>query len=138
MTAAIMKWTLGNLLQDRRVTGFQEGMLEGRPPLEPVMDLKVPFPTTYRRYHQRFEHQAGARYGMNPREIPTPSRRRPLSEVQRYTIDLKSMTQGRATYTLVFDHYEEVPANITQKLVAARQAEMAERKRIEPVPHLYK
>jgi elongation factor G len=53
----------------------------------------------------------------------------PLSEIQRYTIDLKSMTQGRATYTVVFDHYEEVPANITQKLVAARQAEIAEKEK---------
>jgi elongation factor G len=47
----------------------------------------------------------------------------PLAEVQRYAIDLKSMTQGRAVYTMEFDHYEEVPANITQKIVAQRQAE---------------
>ena len=47
----------------------------------------------------------------------------PLAEVQRYAIDLKSMTQGRASYTMEFDHYEEVPAQITQKIVAQKQAE---------------
>jgi elongation factor G len=49
----------------------------------------------------------------------------PLSEIQRYSIDLKSMTQGRATYTMEFDHNEEVPAQITQRIVAQRQAEKA-------------
>ena len=47
----------------------------------------------------------------------------PLAEVQRYTIDLKSMTQGRASYTMELDRYEEVPAQITQKIVAERQAQ---------------
>jgi elongation factor G len=51
----------------------------------------------------------------------------PMSEIQRYSIDLKSMTQGRATYTLEFNTYEEVPANITQKLVTQKQAEKAEK-----------
>jgi elongation factor G len=40
---------------------------------------------------------------------------------------LKSMTQGRATYTMEFDHYEEVPAQITQKICAQKQAEKAEK-----------
>ena len=52
-----------------------------------------------------------------------------MSEVQRYAIDLKSMTQGRATYTMEFDHYEEVPSQITQKIVAAREAERAEKEK---------
>jgi elongation factor G len=47
----------------------------------------------------------------------------PLAEIQRYAIDLKSMTQGRASYTMEFDHYEEVPAQITQKIVSQKQAE---------------
>jgi elongation factor G len=51
----------------------------------------------------------------------------PLAEIQRYSIDLKSMTQGRATYTMTFDRYEEVPSNITQKLVAQKQAEKTEK-----------
>jgi elongation factor G len=37
------------------------------------------------------------------------------------------MTQGRATYTMEFDRYEEVPANIAQKLISQKQAEKAEK-----------
>ena len=46
----------------------------------------------------------------------------PLAEVQRYAIDLKSMTQGRGSYTVEFSHYEEVPAHICEKIAAERQA----------------
>ena len=51
----------------------------------------------------------------------------PLAEVLRYAIDLKSMTQGKGSYTSEFSHYEEVPAHITQKIIAERQAEKAEK-----------
>ncbi len=43
----------------------------------------------------------------------------PLAEMQRYTIDLRSMTGGRGSFTMEFDHYEEVPPNEVQKVVAA-------------------
>ncbi len=62
--------------------------------------------------------------GMNPEgDSNIIEARVPLAEVQRYAIDLKSMTQGRASYTMEFDHYEDVPAQITQKIVAERQAQ---------------
>ena len=41
----------------------------------------------------------------------------PHSEVQRYSQDLRSLTQGRGSYEFVFDHYEPVPQNIEQKVV---------------------
>jgi elongation factor G len=34
----------------------------------------------------------------------------PLAEILRYAIDLKSMTQGRGSFTMEFSHYQEVPA----------------------------
>jgi elongation factor G len=43
--------------------------------------------------------------------------------VLRYAIDLKSMTQGRGTYTLEFSHYEEVPAQISQRIVSQKAEE---------------
>ena len=46
----------------------------------------------------------------------------PLAEILRYAIDLKSMTQGRGSYTVEFSHYEEVPAHIIEKIAAERQA----------------
>ena len=47
----------------------------------------------------------------------------PLAEVLRYAIDLKSITQGRGKFTTEFSHYQEVPQNITQKVIAERQSE---------------
>ena len=47
----------------------------------------------------------------------------PLSELQRYTIDLKSITQGRGKFTMEFNSYEEVPANIAEKVIAQAKAE---------------
>ncbi len=47
----------------------------------------------------------------------------PLAEVQRYAIDLKSLTQGRGIYSMAFSHYQEVPPLVTQKIIAERQAE---------------
>jgi elongation factor G len=47
----------------------------------------------------------------------------PLSEMFGYATDLRSNTQGRATYTMQFDAYEEVPPNIAEKIVEQRTGE---------------
>jgi len=41
----------------------------------------------------------------------------PLAEMYKYSTDLKSMTQSRAEFTMKFDHYEEVPANVTEQVI---------------------
>ncbi len=45
----------------------------------------------------------------------------PLTEVQHYAADLRSLTQGRGRYNSSFDHYDEVPAQIAQKLIENTQ-----------------
>jgi elongation factor G len=45
----------------------------------------------------------------------------PLAEMFGYATDLRSTTQGRATYTMQFDRYEEVPTNIAEKVVGELQ-----------------
>ncbi len=47
----------------------------------------------------------------------------PLSEMFGYATDLRSNTQGRATYTMQFEGYEEVPPNIAEKIIEARTGE---------------
>ena len=42
----------------------------------------------------------------------------PLAEMFGYVMDLRSATQGRASYTMQFDHYEQVPANIATEIQA--------------------
>ena len=44
----------------------------------------------------------------------------PLSEMFGYATDLRSKTQGRGTYTMQFEHYEEVPASIADKILGRK------------------
>jgi elongation factor G len=46
----------------------------------------------------------------------------PLSEMFGYATDLRSMTQGRATFTMQFDRYEDVPASIAEAIVASQSS----------------
>lgn len=43
----------------------------------------------------------------------------PLAEMQRYAIDLRSITGGRGSFEMEFDHYQEVPHNEGEKVIAA-------------------
>ena len=43
----------------------------------------------------------------------------PLAEMFGYATDLRSKTSGRASYTMSFDHYEEVPRNVAEELLKA-------------------
>jgi elongation factor G len=52
----------------------------------------------------------------------------PLAEMQRYTTDLRSMTGGRGIFSMEFDHYEVVPAHISQAVMDARQKELQAQK----------
>ncbi len=105
---------------------LRKGLSDGQPILlEPIMNLKVTVPSDLTGDIISDLNTKRARVlGMNPEGGNNVIEAQvPLAEVQRYAIDLKSMTQGRATYTMEFDHYEEVPAQITQKIVAQKQSE---------------
>ena len=45
----------------------------------------------------------------------------PLAKMFGYATDLRSMTQGRATFTMEFSHYEAVPKNIAEEIIAKSQ-----------------
>jgi elongation factor G len=47
----------------------------------------------------------------------------PLAEMQRYVSDLRSITQGRGIFSLEFVHYQNVPAHLTEQIIAAAQQE---------------
>jgi elongation factor G len=44
----------------------------------------------------------------------------------RYAIDLRSMTHGRGVFSMAFDHYEEVPSHLADKVVAEARKEKEE------------
>ena len=50
----------------------------------------------------------------------------PLSEMFGYMTDLRSASQGRATYSMEFDHYEEVPTNVAAKIREERWFKLAD------------
>ena len=105
---------------------LKKGLSQGQPILlEPIMNLKVVVPGDLTGDIIGDLNTKRAKVlGMNPEGNNNIIEAQvPLAEVLRYAIDLKSMTQGRASYTMEFDHYEEVPAQITQRIVAEKQAQ---------------
>ncbi|MFZ5917060.1 MAG: elongation factor G [Chloroflexota bacterium] len=50
----------------------------------------------------------------------------PLAEIQRYSTDLRSLTQGRGYYSIEFSHYQEVPAHIAQQIIEAAKKEKSQ------------
>ncbi len=108
------------------VTGsmaIKDGMQKASPVLlEPIMDVEVVTPDDYlgdvmgdlngrRGKVQSMEARAGAQ---------AIRCQVPLSEMFGYATDLRSRTQGRATFTMQFDHYEKVPASLAEALISKK------------------
>jgi len=103
--------------------GFKEACRKARPAiLEPMMKVEVEVPEDYmgdvigdlnRRRGQ--VNNMGDRAGNKIVDAFVP-----LSEMFGYSTDLRSSTQGRATYAMEFDHYEEVPKNVAEEIIKKR------------------
>ena len=93
--------------------------------LEPIVSAKVVIPEEYTgTIIGDFNKRRGSIMGMdmeNHHQVITALV--PLSEMMKYATDLRSMTQGRGKYTQVFDHYDPVPNNIAEKIIAAAEKE---------------
>ncbi len=106
--------------------GFKQAFLQASPVLlEPVMRVEVTVPSEFagdimgdlntRRAHI---------HGMAPDGPNTAIEASvPQSEMLRYATDLRSMTQGRGTYTMQLSHYDPVPAQLQQKIVDEHKKE---------------
>jgi elongation factor G len=105
---------------------FKKGLAQGQPILlEPIMNIKVKVPEDFTGDIIGDLNAKRARVlGMNPEDgMNVIEAQAPLAEILRYAIDLKSMTQGRGSYTVDFSHYEETPPQISQRITATRQEE---------------
>jgi elongation factor G len=105
---------------------MKKGLSQGQPILlEPIMNIRITVPGDLTGDIIGDLNTKRARVqGMNPEgDVNIIEAQVPLAEVLRYAIDLKSMTQGRGSYQLEFSHYEEVPANVSQKIIAGKAAE---------------
>jgi len=105
---------------------YKKGLLEGQPILlEPIVNISITVPDSFTGDIIGDLNTRRARVqGMNPEGGSNVIEAQvPLAEVLRYAIDLRSMTQGRGSYSLEFSRYEEVPAHVSQKIVANKQDE---------------
>lgn len=101
--------------------GFKEGAAKAGPVLlEPIMAVEVVVPEEYMGdVIGDLNSRRGRIMGMEARgAAQVISSQVPLANMFGYATDLRSATQGRATYTMVFDHYEQVPKAISDEVIA--------------------
>ncbi|BCA80467.1 elongation factor G [Desulfuromonas sp. AOP6] len=101
--------------------GFKEGAAKAGPVLlEPIMAVEVVVPEEYMGdVIGDLNSRRGRIMGMESRgAAQVINSQVPLANMFGYATDLRSATQGRATYTMVFDHYEQVPKAIADEVIA--------------------
>ena len=104
--------------------GFKEGAKKSSPYLmEPIMELEVVVPEQYLGdVMGDLNSHRGDIQGINPRsDAQVVQALVPLSETFGYATRLRSLTQGRALFTMQFSQYRAVPSNITEEIVAKVQ-----------------
>ncbi|RMD59936.1 MAG: elongation factor G, partial [Nitrospirae bacterium] len=102
---------------------FKEAFMKAKPILlEPIMKVEVVTPENFMGdVMGDLNSRRGRIQGMEMRgNAQVITCFVPLAEMFGYATDLRSMTQGRATYTMQFSHYEQVPANIAEQILKLR------------------
>ena len=106
---------------------FKKGIVEAKPILlEPIMKLEIKVDEKYMGdVMGDMNKRRGKILGMEPQEDGSQiiSALAPESEVLKYSIDLRSMTQARGSFSMEFEKYEEVPKEITEKIIEENKKE---------------
>ncbi|HWH16218.1 MAG TPA: elongation factor G [Candidatus Paceibacterota bacterium] len=103
---------------------FQEAAQKARPAiLEPIMKVEVVIPEQFMGdITGNLSGKRGAIESMEDRGMnKVVNAKVPLSEMFGYTTTLRSMTEGRGSMTMEFDHYEVVPTNVANDIIASRK-----------------
>ena len=112
------------------IQALKQGLGDAEPVLlEPVIKLMVTVPDAYTgEVISDLNVKRGRILGMSPDNGVTQIEAEvPLAEVQRYAQDLRSVSHGRGTYSLEFDHYDQVPPNLEIKVIEeAKREKLAE------------
>ena len=101
---------------------FKKGFMLCRPILlEPVMNVEVTVPDDYMGdIIGDLNKKRGRIMGMEPSNgLQIVKAQAPLAELFKYATDLRSMTQGRASFAMTPSHYEEVPSMVADPIIAA-------------------
>ncbi len=101
---------------------YKKGMEEASSVLlEPIGHLEVLVPDSYMGdVIGDINKRRGRVLGMNPGNLTAEV---PMAEMHKYATDLRSMTQGRGSFTFAFERYEEAPANVAQKVIEESKKE---------------
>ena len=93
--------------------------------LEPIMNVRVTIPDTYMGdVMGDLNSRRGRVMGMDPSDGKQIIRAQvPLSEMYSYSIDLRSLTQGRGSFEMEFSHYDPVPSELADKIIASSKVE---------------
>jgi elongation factor G len=113
---------------------FKDGIPKCRPTLlEPVMKVEIEVPEEYAgTIMGDLSSRRGRPQGMEPKgNLQVIKAEVPLSEMLSYDAELTSMTGARGSYHMTMDHYDEVPAHLQEKIVAAAKAERGDVKEEE-------
>ena len=105
---------------------FKEGFLDCRPVLlEPIYNVEITVPNEYTGdVMGDLSSRRGKVMGMDPDGPDQKIKAQvPQSELYQYSVDLRSMTQGQGIYSIAFSHYEDVPNEIAQKIIAEAKAD---------------
>ncbi len=106
--------------------GFREACTKAKPVvLEPVMNVELTIPEeNMGDVTGSLSSRRGRVQGMDSESgMQTVRAQIPLEEMYKYVNELKSLTAGRATYTMSFSHYEALPSNLAQKVIAENKKE---------------
>ena len=108
---------------------FKKAFTDASPILmEPIMNVAVTVPEDYvGDVMGDFNSRRGRIMGIDPDgKMQIVKAQCPQAETFRYAIILRSMTSGRGSFTMEFSHYEEVPAEISKKIIEAAERERKE------------
>ena len=108
---------------------FKKGCMEAGPTLlEPIMHVEVFVPDEYMGdIMGDMNKRRGRILGMGQVDgMQKLESEAPLSEMFKYATDLRSMTQARGNFAMKFERYEEVPANVAQKIIESAKHEEEE------------
>jgi len=108
------------------IMAFKKGVEEANPVLlEPIMKVEVTVPEdTIGDVIGDLNSRRGRVLGVDPRgNYQVIQANVPMAEMLKYLPDLNSKTGGRGTFTMEFSHYEEVPAQMAEKVIAQAKKE---------------
>ena len=113
------------------ILAFRDGFMKAKPTLlEPIMKVVVTVPDDYTGDIMGDMNKRRGRIlgmeGIGKKQVIQAEA--PHSEMLKYSIELRSMTQGRGSFTMEFERYDEAPSDVQAKVIEARKKILEEMK----------